>query len=96
MLTDKPSNPFPSNDPQKIYAPPEQSSKGPNFCPSCGLKMEEGELYSSSLIKWSGVTTSKMKKFVSGGETIAKTKSGFGCRYSAYRCEHCKIYKLLE
>lgn len=96
MPPNEPNNPLPSNDPQNIYAPPEESSEKMNLCPSCGQEMEQGELYSNSTIKWRGGTLSKMKKFISGGPPIATTKSGLGCKYAAYHCKLCKLFTLVE
>jgi hypothetical protein len=87
-----PENPFPSDEMHNLYAPPLASSETQSLCPRCGQEMEAGELYSSTIIKWRGETLSNAKKFITGGDPIAKTKSGLGCKYAAYYCKQCKLF----
>lgn len=92
----QPNNPFPADDSQEIYAPPNESPETATLCPRCGKEMEPGELYSNAVIAWREATESKLKRFITGGNPIGKTKSGLGCRYTAYHCESCKIFTLVE
>ncbi|MGJ8657263.1 MAG: PF20097 family protein [Akkermansiaceae bacterium] len=89
-------NPFATNDPHKIYAPPLESPEGIKPCPSCNQEMEPGFIRSNSNVTWLGDTQSRLKKAISGGNLIGKTKSGLGCKYPAHHCKSCNLFTLAE
>ena len=90
------SNPENSTEEPSPYAPPgtEPVATDGAPCPVCGERMELGELWSSSLIRWRGRRSNFLRKFLTGGEKIAETKSGFGCRLDGQYCVHCGIIQM--
>lgn len=58
-------------------------------CPKCGLKMENGYMYSTRVIKW---TDNNESKFTIFGDEILVGLSGFPIRkLVSYRCTDCKV-----
>ncbi|AET67830.1 hypothetical protein Desor_2228 [Desulfosporosinus orientis DSM 765] len=59
-------------------------------CPICGIKMENGYIYSDRRIKWAD--NNNPKYFTIGDETLVGIEMSFKLKkLVAYRCIYCKI-----
>ncbi|MEO1526828.1 MAG: PF20097 family protein [Planctomycetota bacterium] len=73
------------------YAPPaEIELVAERQCPGCGETMEEGDVTSSSTIRWRSHSKG-LQNFLTGGPKLGRPRSGFGYRLSASFCEGCGI-----